>query len=243
MRGLMKKLQYNDFKYLDFHDSYFIKTEVDGGRLVWVLEAVNVSSECALNPFGCSMMASEMRVEFADAIILQGCRTDFLRLAEESFDIISAEELKDEDNRHIFRFCMQQGIGEYIELEISFTGITFEWEKYVAKAWYVYSEEKNCVKQFILNNPNIDWMVLDSRQGGKMAKELHRELCKTHPLYGIEAMAYAKSEANDDVLFSMDNGKCVIVHLTYSKEDTGEYPRFIEFYDIESALKYILNGG
>ncbi len=239
--GNHMKTNYKDFKYLDFHDSYFCKVEVNSDRLVWVLESVNVSSECALNPYSCSMMASEMRVEFAVYSIAEN-NFDFFRLAEESFDIINVEELMAVDERYTYLFCMRQGVGDYIELEIAFSNIIFEWERYEAKAWYVYSEEKSYVKEFITNNPDIEWMVLNSTQGSKMVMELHRELSKSHLLYGIEAMAYAKSEFNDDVLFSMDNGKCVIVHLTYAKETMENYPKFLEFDDIESALDYILNG-
>lgn len=50
----------------------------------------------------------------------------------------------------------------------------------------------------------------------------------------------AKSEEKDDVLLSMDNGTCVIIHLTYAKETTGEFPRFMMFDTVEQALKHIV---
>lgn len=99
LKGVIKlesrmKTDYSDFNYFDFHDSYFEKVEVDGECLVWYLEAVNVLPECRMNPHSCSMMASELRIEFVNCKVL------------------------------------------------TFKNVLFEWEKYEAKAWYVYEKER-----------------------------------------------------------------------------------------------------
>ena len=48
-----------------------------------------------------------------------------------------------------------------------------------------------------------------------------------------------QNQANDDVLFSMDDGRCYIVHVTYQKENSAKYPRFTVFESINEALEYI----
>lgn len=50
---------YSDFDYFDFHDAYFERVEMDGKRLVWYLEAVNVLPECKDEFSQMSMMAPE----------------------------------------------------------------------------------------------------------------------------------------------------------------------------------------
>ncbi|MGE7090297.1 hypothetical protein ACQKII_02310 [Lysinibacillus sp. NPDC048646] len=52
-----------------------------------------------------------------------------------------------------------------------------------------------------------------------------RELSPSHILFRKKAIAIARREDNDDVVFWISEiNKYAIVHLTYSKETSGEYP-------------------
>lgn len=228
---------YRDFNNFDFHDAYFKRVEMDGKRIVWYLEAVNVLPECSLNPQSCSMMASELRLEFVDYKV-ENQESDVKRLAEENFEILEVKRISEEKQKYTFLFCMVSH-RDYLELKLTFKNVLFEWEKYESKAWYVYVKEKDTIKIFLDKNPQIAWMTVDNIHGGKLATEFYRELHHSHALYGIEVMALSKSEGMDDVLFSMDNGKCAIVHLTYAKEKTEKFPRFLLFDTVEQALEHI----
>lgn len=231
------KTDYRDFEYFDFHDSYFQKVEICENRLIWYLEAVNVSSLCAENPHSCSMMASEMRLEFVDY------ETDertflFDKLAEDSYEILDVREINQDNGKYTYTFVMCSS-SDYTEITLSFSDAIFEWEGYESKAWYVYSAELEFTEKFLSENPKIEWFTLNSKQSTSFVRELHSELTESHPLYCIEAMAYAKSESSDDVLFSLDNGKCAIVHLTYSRQNIEGFPKFTKFESIEEALEDI----
>ena len=51
-------------------------------------------------------------------------------------------------------------------------------------------------------------------------------MTKEHPLYGMKLTALAKSEANDDVLFYTEYGQFVVIHLTYSENNSSEFPGY-----------------
>ena len=119
---------YSDFAYFEFHDSYFKKVEMDGERLVWYLEAVNVLPECRLNPQNCSMMASELRIEFVNCKV-KNQKSDVKRLAEENFEILEVKKIADEDQRYTYLFCMESR-RDYLELTLTFKNVLFEWEEY-----------------------------------------------------------------------------------------------------------------
>lgn len=233
------KTDYRDFEYFDFHDSYFEKVETIGNNLIWYLEAVNVSPLCTLNPHKCSMMASQMKLEFID-YETENREFPLEKLAEDSFEILEVRKTAEQNGKYTYLFYIWSPTGD-TELTVTFRDVIFEWESYEAKAWYVYQQELNVTKEFLMQNPQIEWMLLNSRQSSSFVKELHSELTESHPLYCIEAMVYAKAEDSDDVLFSLDNGKCVIVHLTYAKQNTNGYPKFTEFESIEQALESIKN--
>lgn len=230
---------YKDFEYFDFHDSYFQKVEIFDNRLIWYLEAVNISNLCAENPYYCSMMAAEMKVEFID-YEMNKQTFSFDKLAEDSYEILEVRKIKESDSKYTYLFILCS-FRDCIEIEISFSNILFEWEKYESKAWYVYVDELELTKKFLSENPQIKWIILNSKQSSSFVKELHSELTETHPLYCTEAMAYAKSENSDDILFSLDNGKCAIIHLTYSRQNMNGFPKFTEFESIKEALESIKN--
>lgn len=231
------KTDYREFECFDFHDSYFQKVETCDNRLIWYLEAVNVSSQCAENPHSCSMKASEMKLEFVDYesdmhIFL------FEKFADDSYEVLEVRKFDEDNGKYTYKFVVCSS-NDYAEITLSFSDVIFEWEGYESKAWYVYSAESELTKKFLSENPQIEWFALNSKQGGNFVKELHSELTESHPLYCIEAMAYAKSESSDDVLFSLDNGKCAIVHLTYSRQNIEGFPKFTKFESIEEALEDI----
>jgi hypothetical protein len=49
-----------------------------------------------------------------------------------------------------------------------------------------------------------------------MQAELQRELCTSHPLFGLSVVALAKRYDQDDVLFGLADGRVAEVHLTWS---------------------------
>ena len=59
--------------------------------------------------------------------------------------------------------------------------------------------------------------------------ELRREICPSHPLFGVRATAVGLSRVCDDVLFALAGGRFALVHLTYRAETTPEWPHTV-FY-------------
>ena len=55
--------------------------------------------------------------------------------------------------------------------------------------------------------------------------ELKRELSDDHPLKRIDIKAAAKNSRNDDILF-VSGEEYYLVHLTYSKEHSDEFPKY-----------------
>ena len=83
------------------------------------------------------------------------------------------------------------------------------------------------------------WLNIKDKQE-IFIKELYSELNENHPLYKVKiANALARSGANDDVLFLLEDGSCIIVHLTWSKTNISSFPHYIEFSDLQTALKHI----
>jgi hypothetical protein len=61
--------------------------------------------------------------------------------------------------------------------------------------------------------------------------ELSKEVSKEHFLNWKKVTAIAKNAQSDDVLFSIEDSQynLVVVHLTYSKENSTDYP-LCDFY-------------
>ena len=55
--------------------------------------------------------------------------------------------------------------------------------------------------------------------------ELKKELSDNHPLKRIDVKAAAKNSRNDDILF-VSGEEYYLVHLTYSKEHSDEFPKY-----------------
>ena len=85
------------------------------------------------------------------------------------------------------------------------------------------------------------WGLIPLAQSeGSFVHELYSELSETHPLYNRNIRwAVARCYANDDVLFLGENGVYYIVHLTYSKTNLTGYPRYLEFINLQAAMKHI----
>jgi len=84
-----------------------------------------------------------------------------------------------------------------------------------------------------------DWDIIDAGSESKWLVQLNAELSQTHPLYRRATKALARCYARDDVLYRLEDGKCAIVHLTYSRDNVDGWPRFVMFEKPEDAQKYI----
>ena len=83
---------------------------------------------------------------------------------------------------------------------------------------------------------NFNWTLVPF-SNNSFVDELNKELGDnkfTHPIFAV-----AKCEANDDVLFLIEEDDYRIYHLTYSKNNINGYPRFILFDGRLSAINYI----
>lgn len=70
-------------------------------------------------------------------------------------------------------------------------------------------------------------------------KELKRELNNEHFLYNKDLKAILKNECNDDVIYYINDGSFVIVHLTYQVESSSRFPRYEVFNDIEELKEFL----
>lgn len=69
------------------------------------------------------------------------------------------------------------------------------------------------------------WWPITKSMSEFLNEELEKELSTKHILYGKEAIAVARREDNDDVVFWIKElNRYAVVHLTYSKEASTEYP-------------------
>jgi hypothetical protein len=84
---------------------------------------------------------------------------------------------------------------------------------------------------------DFNWAKIS--EAGSFLDEVNSELNDTHPLFEKVVKAVAKCEANDDVLFLLNDSSWVIVHLTYSKNNEKGFPIYKSFSDLLSAMKYI----
>lgn len=62
----------------------------------------------------------------------------------------------------------------------------------------------------------VPWQSIDreDERAGLLA-ELQREIDAAHPLWGLAAMAVARRQDNDDVVFALCDGRMAVVHLTW----------------------------
>ena len=78
--------------------------------------------------------------------------------------------------------------------------------------------------------PDFNWFVPENRF--PLISELREELPSGHPLLLRELTPMARNERNDDVLFHDGEG-FLVVHLTWSHNNTMPFPRFYEVKEEE----------
>lgn len=84
------------------------------------------------------------------------------------------------------------------------------------------------------------WVAVD--EGDRyFERELQRELAPGHVLFGKIVKAVARSFANDDVLFLVENAGCAVVHLTYSCSNAQGFPSCRQFADLGMAWTFLQN--
>ncbi len=74
------------------------------------------------------------------------------------------------------------------------------------------------------------WRDVFGSEAASLEGELARELRSDHPLFGRRARAVARRTDCDDVAFEVESGGFCVVHLTWTKESGGRWPRY-EFVD------------
>ncbi|MFB7155629.1 hypothetical protein [Lysinibacillus sp. NPDC056232] len=78
------------------------------------------------------------------------------------------------------------------------------------------------VLKSFMNDP---WWLISKSMSESFNEELEKELSPKHILFGKEAVAVARREDKDDVIFWIKKpNKYAVVHLTYSKETSSEFP-------------------
>ena len=71
-------------------------------------------------------------------------------------------------------------------------------------------------------------------------KQVHQELKKGHPLFGMKLNAVARCTSNDDVLCIRQEDQIYIsIHLTYNNNGGTEFPRFVIVGNQVKLLDYL----
>lgn len=75
-----------------------------------------------------------------------------------------------------------------------------------------------------------------------MEAELYRELCAQHTLFGCSAKAIGHRIDEDDFLFQLEETppRFAVVHLTFRKESTAEWPYTSLFSSLEEWVAQCL---
>ncbi|CAG9607661.1 hypothetical protein [Pseudoneobacillus rhizosphaerae] len=82
------------------------------------------------------------------------------------------------------------------------------------------------------------WWVIFSNFAESLTIELKKELSPSHILYGKNAVAVARRQDNDDVVYWINElNQYAIVHLTYTKENRSEYPK-TQFFTLMELKKH-----
>jgi len=89
----------------------------------------------------------------------------------------------------------------------------------------------------------VEWLDPWHREESGLERELASEVSPQHPLFQLEAVAIARRNDNDDVLFFLPASipSLAVVHLTWRRETNAEWP-FTRFYSsladfIEHCMK------
>jgi hypothetical protein len=98
--------------------------------------------------------------------------------------------------------------------------------------WQLITDEHEALSFGRAVNPAVQSSVV---------RELHREICSTHPLFGIECRPLAyHSKVNKDFLFEICNAEMplVMVHFTWTVEKDPRWPFILRFESIEEFLQW-----
>ncbi|MCG9767593.1 hypothetical protein L1D59_03135 [Pseudoalteromonas piscicida] len=81
------------------------------------------------------------------------------------------------------------------------------------------------------------WDLLEGNSSGKIGlqKELNAEISSKHPLFGFSPIVFARSNASDDVLVFLNDGRFACVHLVWHGK-VDQFPdKFPSTYFLGSA--------
>ena len=99
----------------------------------------------------------------------------------------------------------------------------------------IEEQKQNMSKYISLNKDELPdgWGILDTSQASAMTSELTHEICNEHILYGKDLHVIARKDGRDDFLFVGEDleSKLYVVHLTWRKEPTPEWPMTTSFED------------
>lgn len=84
--------------------------------------------------------------------------------------------------------------------------------------------------------------VEEERQRSAIRQELRAEVAAGHPLAGISRTVIARSEASDDVLVLLEDGRWALVHLTWRQAPEAAPWPIVKFYDSVPAVERSLVG-
>ena len=85
---------------------------------------------------------------------------------------------------------------------------------------------------------NLEWLEPWHQDSSGLESELVREASVRHPLFGVKAIAVARGDW-DDVLFYLPDysSPLAVVHLTWQKEPTPEFPFTLFYSSIEDFVE------
>lgn len=87
----------------------------------------------------------------------------------------------------------------------------------------------------------FNWGIIPFDKSEYFVDELKKESRQKNITF--QAYAIARSYADDEVLYIMENNSHEklyrIYHLTYSGRNKGDFPKYTEFQDIFTAVEYI----
>ncbi|MCA9610303.1 MAG: hypothetical protein KC619_32130 [Myxococcales bacterium] len=78
------------------------------------------------------------------------------------------------------------------------------------------------------------WELLPKERRPALERELRRELCAEHVLFGRDCVAVASRGDRDDVLFLVDGAQLVVVHLTWNEETDPGWPSTHRVADLDA---------
>jgi hypothetical protein len=88
----------------------------------------------------------------------------------------------------------------------------------------------------VIEIEEADWISVSDEQSKHFTDELLSEISADHPLYQRVDRAIKRRFSQDDVLFSLVDGRYAIVHLTYSQNNADGWPKFNEFATLRELV-------